>query len=62
MFINPFSLGNFPQDPKLIETIRTRVHAITLNTVTKYKLYPYIQMSLNHIFLIFKKLKTMKND
>ena len=62
MFINPFSLGNLPQDPKLISKIPTRVHAITLNTVTKSKLYAYIQVSLNHIFLIFKKLKTMKND
>ena len=41
---------------------RTRVHTITLNTVTKYKLYPYIQTSLNQIFGIFKNLKTLKND
>ena len=51
MLINPFSLGNLPQDPKLQKNFfRTRVHTITLNTVTKYKLYPYIQTSLNQIF------------
>ena len=62
MFINPFSLENLPQDPKLKTFFRTRVHTITLNTVTKYKLYPYIQTSLNQIFGIFKNLKTLKND
>ena len=59
MFINPFSLGNLPQDPKLKNFFRTRVHTITLNTVTKYKLYPYIQISLNQIFEI---LSLCKND
>ena len=39
--------------------IRTQVHTITLNTVTKYKLYPYIQISLNQIFEI---LSLCKND
>ena len=63
MFINPFSLGNLPQDPKLISKIfRTRVHTITLNTVTKYKLYPYIQTSLNQICGMLKNLKSLKND
>ena len=62
MLINPFSLANFPQDPKFKTFFRTRVHTITLNTVTKYKLYPYIQTSLNQIFGIFKNLKTLKND
>ena len=39
--------------------IRTQVHTITLNTVTKYKLYPYIQISLNQVFEI---LSLCKND
>ena len=55
MFINPFSLGNLPQDPKF-KIFCTRVHTITLNTVTKYKLYPYIQTSLNQ-FIISKNLE-----
>ena len=50
MLINPFSLVNFHKTK------------ITLNTVTKYKLYLYIQTSLNQIFVIFKNLKTLKND
>ena len=62
MFINPFSLGNLSTRPKIKNFFRTRVHTITLNTVTKYKLYPYIQTSLNQIFGIFKNLKTLKND
>ena len=39
-----------------------RVHTITLNTVTKCKVYPYIQTSLNQIFGIFNNLKILKND
>ena len=62
MFINPFSLGNFAPRPKIEIFFCTRVHTITLNTVTKYKLYPYIQTSLNQIFGIFKNLKSLKND
>ena len=59
MFINPFSLVNLPTRPKIQNFFRTRVHTITLNTVTKYKLYPYIQISLNQIFEI---LSLCKND
>ena len=62
MLINPFSLGKFPPRPEIQNFFRTLVHTITLNTVTKYKLYPYIQTSLNQIFVIFKNLKTLKND
>ena len=60
--MNPFSLGNLPQDLKFKNVFHTRVHTITLNTVTKYKVYPYIQTSLNQIFEIFNNLKTLKND
>ena len=40
---------------------RTLVHTITLNTVTKYKYIPYIQISFFGPFLP-KNLKTLKND
>ena len=55
----PFFPGKFPTRPKIQNFFRTRVHTITLNTVTKYKLYPYIQISLNQIFEI---LSLCKND
>ena len=58
MFINPFSLGNLPTRHE-IEKQNSHTHTITLNTVTKYKLYPYIQISLNQIFEI---LSICKND
>ena len=49
LFMNPFSLENLPQDPKFKNLFHTLVHTITLNTVTKYKVHPYIQTSLNQI-------------
>ena len=61
MLINPFPLENFPTKPKIQNFFRTRVHTITLNTVTKYKLYPYIQISLNQIFGILSLCKNDKN-
>ena len=39
-----------PRCPEIQKFFRTLVHTITLNTVTKYKLYPYIQTSLNQKF------------
>ena len=56
-----FRQGNFPQDPEFKTFSNIRVHTITLNTVTKYKVYPYIQTSLNQIFGIFNNLKTLEN-
>ena len=58
----PFFPGKFAPKPEIQNKFRTRVHTITLNTVTKYKLYPYIQTSLNQMFGIFKNLKSLKND
>ena len=63
LFMNPFYPGKFlPRQPKLKISFHTRVHTITLNTGTNYKVYPYIQTSLNQIFDISMKLKTFRND
>ena len=54
--------GKFAPRPEIQKHFHTQVHTITLNTVTKYKVYSYIQTSLNQIFEIFNNLKTLKND
>ena len=58
----PFFPGKVAPRPEIQKPFPTRVHTIILNTVTKYKLYPYIQTSLNQIIGIFNNLKILKND
>ena len=54
--------GKFAPRPEIQKHFHILVHTITLNTVTKYKVYPYIQTSLSQISEIFNNLKTLKND
>ena len=61
-FHHPIFPGIFAQRPEIQIFIHIQVHTITLNTVTKYKVYPYIQTSLNQIVGIFNNLKTLEND
>ena len=39
----PFFPGKFAPRPEIQKQFRTRIHTITINTVTKYKVYPSIQ-------------------
>ena len=61
-FHHPFFPVKFAPRPEIQIFFHIRVHTITLNTVTKYKVYPYIQTSLNQIDGIFNNLKTLEND
>ena len=56
-----FPWENLSRDPKFKHFFHTRVHTLTLNTVTEYKVYTYIQTSLNQIFEISSVMQKWSN-